>query len=194
MTDRDRERPEPITPTRVIPGPASPAPWPPLPPPPPPPPALAVPEPPLPPAPPPRAEPVPRPEPLPVDVHVHVTIGHAIPEPEPDVPWWQRIRIGYNAALAAASLPLTGPWTWVLSAVRDDESLAGAWVMAGIPIAVLALLDNARRAEAAGADPDLWGPKVRAALARLLLWAAVLSAVLTLPITTLIYVITGVHA
>ncbi|MFD5697468.1 hypothetical protein [Streptomyces lasiicapitis] len=185
MTDPAKQ---PIIPTRVIPGPASPAPWPPLAPPPAPPPPPAA------PAPPAYPPLVPRPEPPPpVDVHVHVTIGTPIPDPEPDERWWQRIRIGYNLALAALSLPLTGPWSWVLASVRDDESLTGAWVMAGIPLAVLALLDNARRAEAAGSDPDLWGPRVRAALARLLLWAAVIATALTLPVTTLVYWITGVE-
>ncbi|MEV0441826.1 hypothetical protein AB0I84_05945 [Streptomyces spectabilis] len=128
-----------------------------------------------------------------MDVHVRVTIGTPIPEPQPEQRWWERIRIGYNAGLIVLALPVSGPWAWVLASVRDDESLAGAWVMAAVPITVLALLDNARRAEATGANPDLWGPKARAALARLLLWAAVLATVLTLPVTTLVYVLTGVH-
>lgn len=128
-----------------------------------------------------------------MDVHVHVTIGTPVPDAEPEERWWQRIRIGYNAALAFLSMPLTSPWSWVLADVRDDGSLAGAWAMAGVPIALFALLDNVRRVEAAGANPDLWGPKVRAALARLLLWAAVLATALTLPVATLVYVITGVE-
>ncbi|WP_030569639.1 hypothetical protein [Streptomyces aureocirculatus] len=124
---------------------------------------------------------------------MHVTIGRPIPGPEPEERWWQRIRIGYNAALAFLSLPLTGPWSWVLASVRDDESLAGAWVMAGVPLTVLAVLDNARRVEVAGSAPELWGPKIRAALARLLLWAAVLATVLTLPVSTIVYALTGVR-
>jgi hypothetical protein len=116
----------------------------------------------------------------------------SVPDPEPGPRWWQRIRIGYNAALAVLSLTLAGPWGAVLAAVRDEESLAGAWVMALGPLTVLAFLDNARRAEAAGADPDLWAPKLRAAITRFLLWAAVLGTVLTLPITTLVYALTGV--
>ncbi|MFF3310498.1 hypothetical protein [Streptomyces sp. NPDC002952] len=115
-----------------------------------------------------------------------------LPDPEPGPRWWQRIRIGYNAALIFLSMPLTGPWCWVLAHVRDEASLAGAWVMAAVPLAVLAFIDNAKRAEEAGADPNLWAPKIRAAVARLLLWAAVIATGLTLPITTLVYLMTGV--
>jgi len=116
----------------------------------------------------------------------------AVPDPEPGPRWWQRIRYGYNVALAALSLILAGPWAHVLTAVRDEESLAGAWVMALIPLVVLGFIDNARRAEAAGAHPDLWAPKWRAVTARFLLWAAVIGTGLALPITTLVYAITGV--
>ncbi|MGW4300407.1 hypothetical protein ACWEHT_11580 [Streptomyces sp. NPDC004646] len=192
----------PITPTRVIPtGQPLPAPAPAAPPPPPPP---------RPPAPPsvrspdrdpdwwrPPSGPSGPPPPVPVDVHVTVTIDQGglsvLPGPEPGPRWWQRIRIGYNAALLALSTPLSGPWSWVLAHVRDEESLAGAWVMALIPLAVLTVLDNARRVEAVGAHPDLWGPKWRAALVRLLLWAAITATALTLPITTLAYLMTGVR-
>ncbi len=179
---------DPILPTRVIPaGEALPAPAPP-------------PAPPAPPAPPDwwRTAPGPPgpPDPVPVDVHVHLTVDQrgwqSAPDPDPDPRWWQRIRWGYNAALAVLSLTLAGPWGAVLASVRDEESLAGAWVMAAIPLVVLGYLDNARRIEAAGAHPDLWAPKWRAAAMRLLLWAAVLGTVLTLPITTLVYALTGV--
>ncbi|MEU0458578.1 hypothetical protein ABZ322_37700 [Streptomyces sp. NPDC006129] len=133
---------------------------------------------------------------MPVDVRVQVDIstsGPLVPlEPERGPRWWSRIRIGYNAALAVLSLALAGPWARVLASVRDEASLAGAWVMALIPLTMLAFLDNARRAEAAGANPDLWAPKWRAALTRLLLWAAVLATAFTLPITTLVYALTGV--
>jgi FtsH-binding integral membrane protein len=133
---------------------------------------------------------------VPVDVHVTVTVDQggwlAVPDPDPVPRWWQRIRWGYNAALAVLSLSLAGPWGALLANVRDDESLAGAWVMALIPLVILGFLDNARRAEAAGAHPDLWAPKWRAALVRFLLWAAVLGTVLTLPLTTLVYALTGV--
>ncbi|WP_202551117.1 hypothetical protein [Streptomyces sp. SID8352] len=133
---------------------------------------------------------------MPVDIHVTVTIDQggwpALPDPEPAPRWWRRIRWGYNTALALLSLTLAGPWGALLAAVRDEESLAGAWVMASIPLIVLGLLDNARRVEALHADPDLWAPKWRAATVRLLLWAAVLGTLLTLPITTLVYALTGV--
>ncbi|MFE2457525.1 hypothetical protein [Streptomyces sp. NPDC059402] len=191
MSDR-----QPIVPTRVIPA-AETLPAPVSPPPPPP----------APPAPPTAPDPGPDwwrtgsgpsgpPPPVPVDVHVTVTVDHggwpAVPDPEPVPRWWQRIRWGYNLALAVLSLSLAGPWGALLANVRDEESLAGAWVMALVPLIVLAFLDNARRAEAAGANPDLWAPKWRAALVRFLLWAAVLGTVLTLPITTLVYALTGV--
>jgi hypothetical protein len=115
-----------------------------------------------------------------------------VPDPDPGPHWWQRIRIAYNAACAAAGFTLCGPWAWVLAHVRDEESLAGAWVMALIPLAVIAVLDNARRIEALHAHPDLWGPRFRAALTRTALWTAGLATVLTLPVTTLVYVVTGV--
>ncbi|MEV7793405.1 hypothetical protein AB0O68_15640 [Streptomyces sp. NPDC087512] len=191
MTDR-----QPITPTRVIPaGQPLPAPAPPPPPPP---------APPAPPAAPPAGPdwwrtgsgPSGPPPPVPVDVHVTVTVDQggwlSVPDPDPGPRWWQRIRWGYNAALAVLSLSLAGPWGVLLADVRDEESLAGAWVMALIPLVVLGVLDNARRVEALHADPDLWAPKWRAAAVRFLLWAAVLGTVLTLPITTLVYALTGV--
>lgn len=187
---------KPIIPTRVIPaGETLPVP------------AAPPPPPPLPPAPPgfpdpepdwwqPESGPSGPPPPVPVDVHVTVTIdqgGPLIPaDPEPGPRWWQRIRIGYNAGLGALSLSLAGPWGHVLASVRDKEGLAGAWVMALIPLVIIAFVDNAKRAEAAGAHPDLWAPKWRAAIARFLLWAAVIATAATLPITTLVYALTGV--
>ncbi|WP_328439350.1 hypothetical protein OHA71_23720 [Streptomyces sp. NBC_00444] len=186
---------KPITPSRVIP-PGDPLPAPAAPPPPPP----------VPPALPAVAEPDPDPDwwrtgvvppPAPVDVYVHVDVqlpdAHlpAPVEPEPGPRWWGRMRIGYNLACAAAGFVLCGPWAWVLASVRD-ESLAGAWVMALIPLTVLAFVDNARRIEALHADPELWAPRLRAAIARVLLWAAVLATGLTLPVTTIVYAITGV--
>lgn len=189
---------QPIVPTRVIPAgetlpaPAAPPPPPPAPPPPP---GFADPD--------PDwwrsgSGPPPPPPPVPVDVHVTVTIDHggwlAIPDPDPIPRWWQRIRYAYNAGLAFASLILAGPWGHLLATVRDEASLAGAWVMALIPLTVIAFIDNAKRAEAAGADPDLWAPKWRAGVARFLLWAAVIGTGLALPVTTLVYWITGVEA
>jgi hypothetical protein len=183
----------PIIPTRIIPA-GQPLPAPASPPPPPP----------APPAPPTAPDwwqqgrgPSGPPPPVPVDIHVTVTIDAggqlAVPEPEPGPRWWGRIRWGYNAACAAAGLILSGPWAWVLQSVRDEQSLAGAWVIAAIPLAVLGLLDNARRIEARCAHPDLIGPKIRAALTRAALWAAALATALTLPITTLVYALTGVQ-
>ena len=64
--------------------------------------------------------------------------------------------------------------------------------MAAVPLTVVALLDNARQVEARGAHPDLWAPKWRAAFMRVLLWALVEATALTLPITTLVYALTGV--
>ncbi|MFD6620069.1 hypothetical protein ACFWFB_33040, partial [Streptomyces albidoflavus] len=107
--------------------------------------------------------------------------------------WWQRIRIGYNAALAFLSLSIAGPWAELLTLVRDEESLAGAWVIALIPLVVLGFADNIYRCAAAGAHPDLWPPKVRAAAARLLLWAAVIATGLALPLTTVVQILTGVR-
>ncbi len=117
-----------------------------------------------------------------------------MPDPDPGPRWWQRIRIGYNAGLAVISLTLAGPWAHVLVSVREEESLAGAWVMALGPLIVLAFADNTYRVAAAGAADDLWIPKIRAAGARLLLWAAVIGTALALPVTTLVYALTGVHA
>lgn len=180
--------PQPIIPTRIIPA-GQPLPAPAAPPPPPVPPAVPWPG--L-----NQGRPAPPPPPVPVDVHVTVTIDHggwpAIPEPEPIPRWHQRVRWLYNTALALLALPIAGPWGDVLASIRDGDGLAGAWVAAVIPLTVLAFLDNARRAEAAGANPDLWGPKWRAGITRLLLWAAVLATSFTLPITTFVYALTGV--
>ncbi|MFF7553584.1 hypothetical protein ACFZA9_11940 [Streptomyces olivaceus] len=191
MTDR-----KPIVPTRVIPSQETlPAPIPPPPPPP---------APPAPPAAPPTAPdwwrtgsgPSGPPPAIPVDVHVTISVDQggwlALPDPDPIPRWWQRIRWGYNIGLAFLSLTLAGPWAQLLATVRDEAGLAGAWVMALIPLVVLGFLDNARRAEAAGAHPDLWAPKWRAAWVRFLLWAAAIGTALALPLTTLVYALTGV--
>jgi hypothetical protein len=184
----------PIQPTRIIPANA-PLPAPAVPPPPP-----------RPPAPPAVADADPLPDwwqsgsgpsgpppPVPVDVHVtvHVDLG-GDPDPEPDPPWWKRIRWGYHAAMCALALPVSGPWARVLDAVRHDEGLAAAWVMAAVVWALIAVWDNVVRIRARHADPDAWLPKLRAGLARLLLYAAILATTLTLPLTTAVYWITGV--
>lgn len=185
MTDK------PITPTRVIPAGASlPAPVPPPRPP-------AVPPPVWPPMG--SAPPTPPDPPPPIVIHTHVTIDApeylpAPAEPEPGPRWWSRIRLGYNAVCLFLGTPLTGPWAWVLDSVRDEESLAGAWVMALVPLVIFGLADNIYRCAAAGAHPDLWMPKIRAFVARVLLLAVVTATGLTLPIATLVYAVTGVHA
>jgi hypothetical protein len=189
----------PITPTKVIPAAKTlPAPVPPPPPPPPPPPAPpAVPD----------REPEwwrgghirtePPPLPVPVDVHVAVTIDTAGPlaplEPEPGPRWWQRIRIAYNLGCAFAGFVVCGPWAWLLTALREGQGLAAAWVAALIPLVVIAFIDNARRVEALHADPDLWWPRLKAVIARVLLWAALEATALALPLTSLVYWITGVQ-
>ncbi|MEU6070550.1 hypothetical protein ABZ864_40455 [Streptomyces sp. NPDC047082] len=124
---------------------------------------------------------------------VHIAPGGQQDPPNPDPPWWARIRWGYHLATILLALPLSGPWARVLADVRDTESLAGAWVMAVIPLTGLAVWDNACWIRAACAHTDLWEPRIRAALSRLLLWAAVIATALTLPIVTLVYAMTGVH-
>ncbi|MET8297413.1 hypothetical protein ABZW02_25645 [Streptomyces sp. NPDC005180] len=171
---------QPIIPARVIPPPpVRPADWwasPPAPP---------VPRPPVPP-------PYTPPPPPPGPVDVHVTLSWAAPEPERPA-WWRRIRWGYNAGCLLCAGPISAPWAQALASIRDSQGLAGAWTLAVIPLTVLALLDNARRVEAAGANPDLWRPKIRAALARILLDAALIATATTLPVTTITYALTGVR-
>jgi hypothetical protein len=130
-----------------------------------------------------------------VYVHVDVAVTSAEPDPEPEDRWWQRIRIAYNAACAVLGFAICGPWAWVLGDVHKHgpNGLAGAWVMAVIPLIVLGFLDNGRRVEALHAHPDLWAPKLKAAVARVLLWAAVIATVLTLPVSTIVFLITGVQ-
>jgi hypothetical protein len=182
----------PITPTAIIPA-GQPLPAPAGQPPPPP----IRPAPPAPPAspdPPPwwtRPRPAP-PPPVPVDVHVTVTVDlQGPPDPPPD-PWWRRIRWGYHALMVLLAFPVSGPWAKVLDSVRDEEGLPAAWVMAAIVWALAAVWDNVSRIRALHAHPDAWLPKCRAGIARLLLYAAITATVLTLPITTLVYWITGV--
>lgn len=132
---------------------------------------------------------------MPVDVHVTVTVdqgGELVPaDPDPGPRWWQRFRIG----CAIAGFLLCGPWAWVLKDIRDDgtNGLAGAWVMALIPLTVIAVWDNAARIAAKHADPEAWIPRIRALVARTLLWAGLWAIALTLPVTTLVFLVTGVH-
>lgn len=112
-------------------------------------------------------------------------------DPEPGPRWWQRLRIG----CAIAGFAVSGPWSWVLDDVRGHgpNGLAGAWVMALTALTVLAVWDNACRIAAKHADPEAWIPKIRAAVARILLWAALIATALTLPVTTIVLFVTGVH-
>ena len=114
------------------------------------------------------------------------------PEPAPGPRWWQRLRIG----CAVAGFCLSGPWAWVLKDIRDDgtNGLAGAWVMALVVLTVLAVWDNACRIAAKHSDPEAWMPRIRATVARILLWAALIAIALTLPITTLVFFVTGIHS
>ncbi|WP_190040285.1 hypothetical protein [Streptomyces fructofermentans] len=134
--------------------------------------------------------------PEPPVVHVHVTYEQggplAVPDPDPGPPWYRRILTGRHLACAAAGFALCGPWAWVLASVRDEEGLAGAWVMALLPLCVVAYVDNVRQSDARTAAPDLWAPRIRAFTTRSLLWAGVFAIALTLPVTTLVYVLTGV--
>ncbi|MEU0808778.1 hypothetical protein [Streptomyces sp. NPDC005970] len=129
-----------------------------------------------------------------VDVHIDPSAWLAVPEPEPLPRWYQRIRIGYNFACAAASLPIATPWAAALGSCRYEAGLGAAWVVALVPLGITAFADNVRRIEAAGAHPDLAPPKVRAAVCRVLLYAQVIAIAIALPVTTIVYVITGVTA
>ncbi|MEU4169466.1 hypothetical protein AB0F46_21645 [Streptomyces sp. NPDC026665] len=140
----------------------------------------------------------PAPPPPPPVVHVHVDVAlpdgylPQVPDPQPGPRWWQRRRPGYTAACLLIAWPLSSPWAALLADVRDTESLAGAWVMAIGPLIVLAFADNVYRVAAAGAAGDLWIPKIRAACARILLLTATIATARALPLTTLVYAVTGV--
>ncbi|MFE4691242.1 hypothetical protein ACFRH6_14430 [Streptomyces sp. NPDC056749] len=133
--------------------------------------------------------------PPPLDIHIHIDPSAWLPvtEPEPGPSWWARCRPVYNAACIFVGLPLTSGWAGVLIDVRDEASLAGAWVMATIPLAVAAVADNHHRITAR-VHPDLWAPRARAAAARVLLWVTILGAAAALPIATVVYVLTGVRS
>ncbi|MEU8723536.1 hypothetical protein [Streptomyces antimycoticus] len=192
---------DPITPTGIfpagtpLPGGITPPPPPPSPPPPPP----VAPEPPewwrmpVPPAPP--TPPTVPPVHVHVDVHIDPSAWLPVePEPEPLPRWYQRIRWGYNLACALAALPISAPWAAALGSCRYEAGLGAAWVLALVPLGITAFADNVRRIEAAGAHPDLLPPKVRAAVCRVLLYAQVIAIGIALPVTTLVYIITGVTA
>ncbi|WP_199791691.1 hypothetical protein [Streptomyces turgidiscabies] len=130
--------------------------------------------------------------PVPVDVHVTVTVDLQGPLDPPPDPWWRRVRWGYHALMVLLAFPVSGPWAAVLDSVRHQEGLPAAWVMAAIVWALVAVWDNVSRIRALHAHPEAWLPKIRARVARLLLYAVITATVLTLPITTLVYWITGV--
>jgi hypothetical protein len=133
-----------------------------------------------------------------IEIHHHYYAAEpaggslSVPDPEPGPRWWQRRRPGYTAACLLIAWFLSTPWAAVLADVRDTESLAGAWVMAIGPLIVLAFADNVYRVAAAGAADELWLPKIRAACARTLLLTAAIATARTLPLTTLVYAVTGV--
>ncbi|MFI1889838.1 hypothetical protein [Streptomyces jumonjinensis] len=155
-----------------------------------PPPAYIPPAPPPPPSPPARPW-TPAPDPGPSQGYLLIPIPLEAPAPEPR--WWQRVRWVYNGACILAAMPVTGPVAWVLADIRDSQGLAGAWLLAAVPLVVVATLDNARRVEAEAAHPHLWAPKIRAAAMRTLLWAVVIATVTTLPVETVVLVLTGVR-
>ncbi|MFI5685880.1 hypothetical protein [Streptomyces sp. NPDC051636] len=129
----------------------------------------------------------------PPPVYVHVSIPPDPPEKDRTPPWWTRVRWGHHLLLLALGFPLSRPWAHVLADARSNAGLAGAWVIAVIPLALVAFWDNVCRIRARHSDPDLWMPRIRAFVARLLLYAAVLATGLALPLATLVYGITGVH-
>ncbi|NJP74559.1 hypothetical protein [Streptomyces sp. C1-2] len=186
--------PEPVTPSRIIPA-GQPLPGPP-----------AVPPPPVPPVPPdawwhlPPSPPPPPPSPPPVpvpEVVVHTTIHLPAPDepaPAPGVRWWQTFRPGYNLLCAAAGTPLTAWWAGVLGDARTQAGLAGAWVIALVPLGLVALVDNVVSVAAVNSAPGLWLPRLRAAACRTVLWALLIGTAVALPVMTLVYVVTGVRS
>ncbi|MFF3190532.1 hypothetical protein [Streptomyces misionensis] len=184
---------KPIVPTRIIPAgtplpaPAAPPPAPPAPPAGPPaggwPPSAPPPRPPAPPAAP--------------DIIVHATIHLPVPDepaPAPGIRWWQTFRIGYNLACSLVALPLASRWADVLADARTAAGLAGAWVIALVPLGVVALVDNTLAVTAANCAPRLWLPRIRAAASRVALWALLIGTAIALPVMTVVYVITGVRS
>ena len=190
--------PEPITPSRIIPaGESLPAPAAPPPPPPPLLPPVGWWDRPADPPPPPPPAPIVPVVPVVPDVVVHATIYLPVPdepEPAPGIRWWQTFRFGYNALCAAVGSPVAVQWAGVLADVRDEAGLAGAWVIALVPLGVVALVDNVWSVVAANSAPRLWLPRIRAAAARAALWALLIGTAVALPVMTLVYVVTGVRA
>jgi hypothetical protein len=172
--------PKPIHPTRIIPGPGSP--------------------------PPPAGPPAPwwhgAPPPPPV-VHVDVHLPAPLPpvqpavvapDPQPGIRWWQTFRPLYNLACAACAWPLAARWADVLTDARISASMAGAWVIALVPLGVVALVDNVWAVAAANAAPRLWLPRIKAAASRVALWALLTGTAVALPVMTVVYIVTGVRS
>jgi hypothetical protein len=131
------------------------------------------------------------------DVVVHAAIylpAPDVPEPEPGVRWWQTFRPGYNAACALAGSPAAMEWADVLGDARTEAGLAGAWVIALVPLGVVALVDNVWGVTAANSAAGLWLPRIKAAASRAALWALLIGTAVALPVLTLVYVVTGVRS
>ncbi|MFF8447891.1 hypothetical protein ACF06Q_09340 [Streptomyces leeuwenhoekii] len=145
----------PITPSRVIP-PGAPLPARPpepgeLPP------WRLTPPPPIPPAaPPPLADWPAPPPPGPIQVHVTVDLAPA-PEPEPPPPWWARawdylaarlLTWRMTVAITLAVTPWVGGqspvglWSRTVHAAREEASIGGAYVIAGVAVAAAWALDR----------------------------------------------------
>lgn len=117
---------------------------------------------------------IPLPVPRPADPPV---INITIDTPQPEGPTWgERLQLARNArCLAVALLPAIG-WGHVLHQCAAEQSLGGAWVLAGIALAAAAISEYRRT----------W-------YARILSWVAVLGPVIGLPaFGSLTYLITGV--
>jgi hypothetical protein len=104
--------------------------------------------------------------------------------------WFERLRPGYNGAAIVLGLPLTAAWSHAVHQCAAETSLAGGWVLALVPLGIVAFADNVY---GAAAHAKRWAPKIRAFGARVLLWVAVLGAVTALPILTIVYLVTGVR-
>jgi len=84
-------------------------------------------------------------------------------------------------------------WADVLGDARAEAGLAGAWVIALVPLGVVALADNVWSVGVANSAAGLWLPRIRAAASRVALWALLIGIAAALPVMTVVYVITGVQ-
>ncbi|GGS81863.1 hypothetical protein [Streptomyces griseoviridis] len=112
------------------------------------------------PPPPPAAPPWPGfpPPPPPGPIEVHVTLlPLPLPEPEPEPRWWERvwdyvtdrlITWRMTIALALSVTPWVagqspvGLWSRTVHAARDEASIGGAYVLAGVAVAAAWALDR----------------------------------------------------